>query len=182
MVKRLRPLGEVDRALEDAAIHVRGDQSFAKLLQRALGKCRVLGPQTPQDHLHAQVDHGQFDHLGIGNPQVALHEHRHRHHRGRQGVLPRTRRAVHRRQLILKCLIEQLVPMPAQKPQELSYATQALQQKLFLPGRRHRRLPTRDRHPHASSGHRDRVGPRVHQITDRMISFIERSDLSHHSK
>jgi hypothetical protein len=152
MVERLCPLRQFDRAFEHAAIQVRADQPFAKFLQGALGKRRLLGSQAPQHHLHAQVDDRQFDHLGIGNSQVALHERRHGHHRGRQCVFPGTRRAIHRRQLILKRGVKQFVPMHAKKPQELSYAIQALQQELLLPCRRHRRFPTRDGHLHASSG------------------------------
>ena len=154
MVKRLVRFASVDGAFEQAAIQVGGDQPFAKLLQRALRKRRRLGPEAPQHHLHPQVDDGQLDHLGVGNAQVALHEHRHGHHRGRQRLFPGARGAVHRGQFILKRVVEQLVPMQTQKSQQLPDATEPLQQELLLPRRRDRRCPTRNRHLHASSGRR----------------------------
>jgi hypothetical protein len=72
-------------------------------------------------------------------------------------------------------VVKQLVPMHSKKPQELSYAIQALQQELLLPCRRHWRFPTRDRHLHASSG-------RAHQITNCIRLCIEKSDFSQQIK
>ena len=152
---------QFDRAFEHPAIQVGGDQPFAKVLQRALRKRRRLGPEAPQHHLHPQVDQRQLDHLGIGHAQVALHQHRHGHHRGRPRLFPGARGAVHRGQLLLKRVVKQLVPMQPQKAQQLPDATEPLQQELLLPRRRDGRCPTRDRHQHASWAH----GPRTHQIT-----------------
>ncbi|MNC84549.1 hypothetical protein D3C83_01050 [compost metagenome] len=151
-VKRLGARRQRDGAFQHAAIHVGGDQPFSKLLQRALRKRRFLGPQAPQDHLDPQIQDGQLDHLGVGDAQIALHEHRHGHHRGRARLFSRARPAVHRRQLILKPGVEQLVPMQPQKPEEFPYPTETLQDELLLPRRRDRRCPTRDCHLHASSG------------------------------
>ena len=153
-VERLGALRQLDGAFEHAPIQVGGDQPFAKRLQRALRKRRRLGPEAPQHHLHPQVDHRQLDHLGIGHAQVALHQHRHGHHRGRQRLFPGARGAVHRGQFLLKRVVKQFVPMQPQKAQQLAYATEPLQQELLLPRRRDGRCPTRDRHLHASSGRR----------------------------
>ena len=133
-----------------------------------------LGTQAPQDHLHPQIDDGQLNHLGVGNPQISLHERRHGHHRRRPRRFPRPRGAVHRRQLVLKRVIEQLVPMEPKKPQQLPDAIQALQQELLLPRRRDRRFPTRDGHLHASSGLPDGVGPaRIRSHIARFHSYKE---------
>ena len=180
--KGLTALRQGDGAFEQAAIQVGGDQPFTKLLQRALRKRWRLRPQTPQHHLHPQVDDRQFDHLGVGNAQIPLHQHRHGHHRRGQRIFSGARGAVHRGQFILECVVEQLVPLHPQKPQELPDATETLQQELLLPRRRDRWIPTRDRHLHASSGRRSVVGPRMYQITHRAFSFIERTDLSHQLK
>src|SRR5881409_418424 len=126
--------------------------AMAMLVQGYLGISDAEMVELTVVELRVQMDDRQFDHLSIGNSQVALHEHRHGHHRGRQRVFPGTRCAIHRRQLILKRVVKQLVPMHSKKPQELSDAIQALQQELLLPCRCHRRFPTRDRHLHASSG------------------------------
>jgi hypothetical protein len=71
-----------------------------------LRKRGLLGTEAAQHHLHAQVDKRQLDHLGVGNAQVALHQHRHGHHRGGQGIFPGARGAVHRGQFILKRVVE----------------------------------------------------------------------------
>jgi hypothetical protein len=97
------------------------------------------------------IEDGQLDHLRVGDAQVPLHEHRHGQHRGRTRLFSGTCGAIHRSQVILKRGIEQLVPMQPQKPEELPYPTEALQNELLLPRRRDRRCPTRDRHLHASS-------------------------------
>jgi hypothetical protein len=75
IVEGLTALRQVDGAFKQVAIHIGGDQPFSKFLQRALRKRRYLRPQAPQHHLHPEVDDGQFDHLGVGNAQIPLHEH-----------------------------------------------------------------------------------------------------------
>jgi hypothetical protein len=52
----------------------------------------------------------------------------------------------------LKRGIEQLMPMPPQKPEEFPNPTEALQNELLLPRRGESRSPTRDCHLHASCG------------------------------
>jgi hypothetical protein len=168
-VERLGPRCQGDRAFEHPTIQVGRDQPFAKGLQRTLRKGRRLGPETAQHHLHSQVDQRQLDHLGIGQPQVALHQRRHGHHRGWPRLFPRARGAVHRGQLLLKRIVKQFVPMPSQKAQQLANATKPLQQELLLSRQRHGRGPARHPHQSASRGHRPTDGSdhRSHDCTHR---------------
>jgi hypothetical protein len=147
-------LRQLHGAFQHAPIQVGRDQPLAKRLQRALRKRRVLGAQAAQDHLHPQIDDRQLDHLGVGNPQVPLNERRHGHHRGRTRLFSRARGAVHGSQLVLQRIVEQLMPMEPQKPEELPDSIQTFQQKLLLPRRGDRRRPARDHHLPASSGRR----------------------------
>jgi hypothetical protein len=80
---------------------------MAVLVSTSCGRRRAATPQPAPD-LHPEIEDGQLDHLGVGDAQVPLHERRHGHHRGRTRLFPRTGRAVHGGQLVLKRVIKQL--------------------------------------------------------------------------
>ena len=118
IVERLGALGQLDGAFEHAAIHVGGDQPFAKLLQRALGKRRRFRPRHPSTictrrstTVNSTISASDMPRYPVrASPSPS---------RRRQRRFPRTRGAVHGSQFVLKRVVKQLVPMDPQKPEEL---------------------------------------------------------------
>lgn len=82
-------------------------------------RVRVLA-QSPEHHLPSQVDDRHLDGLGIRRTHVALQQRGHRHLRRGNRVTARAAVSVHRLQLDLKRLVEQLVSALAQEPEQLS--------------------------------------------------------------
>jgi hypothetical protein len=70
---------QFDGALQQSAVHVRSNQSPAKVVQRPLRKGRLGPTQAVEHHLHPKIDDGELDHLGVGYTQVRLEERCHCH-------------------------------------------------------------------------------------------------------
>ena len=158
-------LRQLDRALQQPAVHVVRDEPFAEALQRALRERWLSRAQAAEDHLPTQVDNRRLHGFDVRYPDVALEQERHRQQRGGYRLLAGARVAVHRLQLRLELVVEQLVPVPAQEAEQLPPLLQPLQHELLLPRHRLLRLPTLHRHLRAGESPRGgkedhgRMGP-----------------------
>jgi hypothetical protein len=117
------------------------DEALAELLQRPLRKRRLLGPHVVQHHLPAQIQHRQLDGLGIRDAQVALDDDGHAKQRWGDRIVARPRASVHVRQLLLKCLVEELVSVHSEECEKLAGTLETLEDELLLLRRLHPRMP-----------------------------------------
>ena len=131
-VERLGARGESDRALEQRPVHVVANETRAELAKRPLGERRLGRPKAIEHELPAEIDDGHLDRLGVGHPVVGLQQRRHGEQRWRHRCPPRTRVPIHRLELGLEGIIEELVPMRAQEAEQLARPDQALHQELLL--------------------------------------------------
>jgi hypothetical protein len=162
----LSTASQLYRPLQQTTIHVRSDQPFAELAKSSLRERGLLRAEVIEHHLPAQIDDGHLDGVGVGDPGVPLKQGGHGHHRGWQRVCASARAPVHGFQLRLERVIEQLVPVLAQKGEQLPRLSGALQQELLplrgltprIPANKlHRCLRTAARN-HGGSGRSNGVG------------------------
>ena len=71
-------LGDRDRLLDQAAVHVVGDQQGAKSNQRSLAEGRLRLIEAVQDQLPAPIHHRRLDDLVVGDASVGLEDRRQR--------------------------------------------------------------------------------------------------------
>ncbi len=169
-VELLGATRQLDGALQESAVHVVLNEPCAKRAERSLRE-RGLGRAEHIEHeLPAQVDDGHLHGLCVGDPLVALQQHDHCEEGRRHRLFPRARVSVHRLQLVLKLIIEQLATMQAQEAEQLPRPRQPLHQKLLLPRERHAREPSHRCHrlPPKTKASRRRAG---NQGDSRMITY-----------
>jgi hypothetical protein len=141
---------QLDGALQEAPVHVVRDEPLAKRLQRALGKGRLGLAKATQHHVPARVEDRRLNCVEVRHPEVALEHQPHGEQRWRHGLLAGAGVSVHRLQLRLEGVVEDLVPVPAQEGEELPPLLQPLQDELLLPRHRRARPPPHHRHLRAS--------------------------------
>src|SRR5581483_10890464 len=133
VVEAARRLRQLDRALEEPAIHVVSDEALTETLERSLRERRLLRVEDPQHHLPAGVDHRQLDGLRVRRARVRLKQHRHGQLRRRDGLLALVRAAVHPGQLVLEGVVEEIEPMLAKEREELLGPPEPLEEHLLAP-------------------------------------------------
>ena len=122
-IERLGGCRQFHRAFQDAPIQVGGDRRSRNVCNPPCEKGGCSAPRHPSPSARANRRLSTQSSRRRKRPGT-LDERRHGHHRGRTRLFPRPRRAGHRRQLVLKRVIEQLVPMELQKPEELRTRSQ----------------------------------------------------------
>ncbi len=115
--------------------------------ERTLRERRLGGPKAIENELPAEIYDAHLDRLGVGHAVTGLQQRRHREHRRRHRCSPRARFAVHRFELGLERIIEQLVPMRVQESEQLASSDQARRQELLLSRVRGARLAVHRSHP-----------------------------------
>ena len=103
------------RSLQQTPIHVRSDQPLPEVAKSPLRERGLLRAEMIEHHLPAQIDNGHLHGIGVRDANVALTQGGHGHHRRWQLLRVGSRAPVHGLQLGLERVIEQLMPMLAQK-------------------------------------------------------------------
>jgi len=140
-VECLGPKRQRDRPIEQPSIHVVVDHAPSEVTQRALRERRLGRTEPVEHHLPPEVNDGHLDGLGVRHAVVGLQQRRHCEQRRRHRRLTCSGAPVHRLQLGLECLVEQLAAVLAKKPEELARARETLEKKLLLPRVRRARCP-----------------------------------------
>jgi len=118
------PLRQRDGPLQQLAVEIVGDHARAKLDQHALRERRLGRPQTAQDQLPPRIELRGHDGLGIADLVIRLKQEDHRQQRRRHRR--RAAWSVHRGQLRLERVVEQLRAHLAEKHIEFADSVQRL--------------------------------------------------------
>jgi hypothetical protein len=136
---------KLDGTFEKTTIHVVGDEALAERWQCALREGRLVVAEHAEHHLPAGVDDRQLDGLGVRLAGIRLEQEHHREQGWRNRILPLAGRAVHPLQLALEGIVEQLMPVVAQKREQLARSSHAPNQELLALAQRDARKPTHHR-------------------------------------
>jgi len=128
------------------------DEPLAEALQRPLRECWFRAAQAAEHQLPAQIEERRIHRVGVRETQVALEQKHHCELRRRHRLGSRTGVAVHRLELGLELVVEDLVAVLAQKAEELPLLLKPLEDELLLPRRVSLRMPPL----HAHRLHRER--------------------------
>jgi hypothetical protein len=128
-------------ALQQHAVHLVRHHPLAERLQRSLRERRRIDVEAVQDHLPAPVHDRELHRLRIRGAHVALEQEHHAEHRRRVRLVAGSGLSVHALELLLERVVEELVPVQSEKPEQRPHAVQALHDELLLLRQLHRRLP-----------------------------------------
>jgi hypothetical protein len=110
--------GELDCSLEKSAVHVVTDHPVSEVMESPLRERRGIFAKTVKNHLPSKVYDGQLDGFGIRDHCIRLQQCRHGHHRWRQWGLCCTCAPVHRFELSLEIVVEQVEAMVSKKSEQ----------------------------------------------------------------
>jgi hypothetical protein len=102
-------------------------------LKPSLRKWGLYRAHAVEDHLPPQIHQGKFHRFGIGGADVPLEQHHHAQQSRRPWRIASPRRPIHAFQLLLKRVVEELVPMQSEKSEQRTDANQTLHEQLLLP-------------------------------------------------